>query len=150
MSYPQHHRGQGSTASEHRLPAPPPDSLPNASFTEVMICCTLGAFVQYYDFFAVYYFKSEIKKAFFPDDFSQWQLNTILFYVPYLIRPFTGLWFGYWSDRYGRRSALLVTTFGMGIPSVLLGCIPKYDHIGYLSVIFVIILRIIQVKTHNY
>ena len=144
MSYQIHHRSSGG--STHRLPAPPPDSLPNASFVQAVVSCSIGSFVEYYDFYVFLFFEKHLKKAFFPNSYTNHDVNLLLFYMPYLIRPFAALLFGFWSDRYGRRSTLIITTFAMGIPTVLIGCMPKYDDIGIWASVLVTGLRFAQVK----
>jgi MFS family permease len=66
------------------------------------------------------------------------------FWVGFLARPLGGLVFGHFGDRYGRKSALIVTLMMMGGATVLIGLLPGYAQIGAAAPILLVVLRMIQ------
>ena len=117
--------------------------LSRAEFMSVVIGCTIGTFVQYYDLFIIFFFQADIEVAWFPE-WSSSTISLILYGIPYTLRPFAGIFWGQMADRNGRRDVLIKTTFGIGISTFLMAAIPKFSTIGYWSVVFVIILRMAQ------
>lgn len=66
------------------------------------------------------------------------------FWVGFLARPLGGLIFGHFGDRFGRKTALIVTLLMMGIGTLAVGLLPGYAQIGVAAPIVLIILRMIQ------
>jgi MFS family permease len=66
------------------------------------------------------------------------------FWVGFLARPIGGLVFGHFGDRYGRKSALIVTLVMMGVATVGIGLLPGYAQIGALAPILLVVLRMVQ------
>jgi MFS family permease len=52
--------------------------------------------------------------------------------------------FGHLGDTKGRGTCLLWTVLLMGIPTVLIGCLPNYSQIGIAAPILLAILRLVQ------
>jgi MFS family permease len=48
------------------------------------------------------------------------------------------------GDTRGRRLALLLSICLMGVPTVLIGCLPTYAHIGIAAPILLALLRLVQ------
>ena len=106
-----------------------------------------GNIIEYYDFTAYAIFVPVISQHFFPH--SQTLLVKITlalatFATGFIVRPIGGIFFGYIGDILGRKKALLATSFGMGLATLLIGIIPKYETIGYLSPTLLIFMRLIQ------
>ncbi|GAF48157.1 MFS transporter [Rhodococcus wratislaviensis] len=66
------------------------------------------------------------------------------FWVGFLARPLGGLIFGHFGDRYGRKSALVITLAMMGVSTVAIGLLPSYATIGVLAPILLVVLRMVQ------
>jgi MFS family permease len=66
------------------------------------------------------------------------------FWVGFLARPLGGLVFGHFGDKYGRKSALVVTLTMMGVATVAIGLLPGYAQIGVLAPILLVVLRMVQ------
>jgi MHS family proline/betaine transporter-like MFS transporter len=66
------------------------------------------------------------------------------FAAGFLARPFGGLVLGRLGDVVGRRQVLMISIFCMAIPTVLIGLLPSYEHMGIVAPILVVLLRIIQ------
>jgi MFS family permease len=64
--------------------------------------------------------------------------------VGYISRPAGAILFGHLGDTRGRGTCLLISVLVMGIPTVLIGCLPSYHHIGIAAPILLAILRLIQ------
>jgi MFS family permease len=64
--------------------------------------------------------------------------------VGYISRPAGAVLFGHLGDTRGRGTCLLISVLVMGIPTVLIGCLPSYHHIGLAAPILLAILRLIQ------
>lgn len=54
------------------------------------------------------------------------------------------LLFGHLGDTKGRGTCLLISVLVMGIPTVLIGCLPTYAHIGIAAPILLALLRLVQ------
>lgn len=66
------------------------------------------------------------------------------FFVGYLARPIGASILGLFSDIYGRKITLAASILSMGIATSLVGIIPSSTTIGSRSLIFLVILRVIQ------
>lgn len=67
-----------------------------------------------------------------------------LFAISYLFRPLGSIIFGLIGDKYGAAKSLQISLAMMTIPSILIGLLPTFTTIGYLSTLMLIILRFIQ------
>jgi MHS family proline/betaine transporter-like MFS transporter len=67
-----------------------------------------------------------------------------VFFTGYISRPIGAIVFGHIGDTKGRGMCLLLSVLLMGIPTVLIGCLPGYNHIGIAAPIILAILRLIQ------
>lgn len=64
--------------------------------------------------------------------------------VGFVVRPIGAIIFGYFGDRYGRKSVLVFTMAMMGISTALMALLPTRDQVGVLAPILLIALRIVQ------
>ncbi|OZC29533.1 MFS transporter [Gordonia polyisoprenivorans] len=71
-------------------------------------------------------------------------LSFATFAAGYLARPIGGLLFGYIGDKYGRRTAVLMTIAMMGTATVCIGLLPTYDTIGAFAPVLLVVLRVFQ------
>lgn len=92
------------------------------------------------------YFAAIIAPRFFPSSSSAVPLIAAFgaFAAGFLVRPLGGLVFGRIGDLAGRRRALMLSVIAMAVPTVLIGCLPGYQHIGILAPILIVALRIVQ------
>src|ERR1700704_2615761 len=89
---------------------------------------TLGTIIEWYDFL-IYGTAAALvfNKLFFPT-----------------VTPVAGALFGYFGDRIGRKSMLMLTMFVMGLGTFLIGLLPTYGQIGIWAPALLVVLRFIQ------
>ncbi|WPF68622.1 MFS transporter [Corynebacterium sp. 21KM1197] len=127
--------------------AAPSPELDAQARRRVLFATTIGTAVEWYDYFLYAASASLVFNHLF---FSELEgsLALILSYLTvglsFLFRPFGAFLAGHFGDRYGRRVVLMVTLFGMGIATTLIGVLPTYEAIGIAAPILLILLRIIQ------
>ena len=113
----------------------------------VLFASTVGTSIEWYDFFLFNLLSASVfGKLFFPN-FSPLAGTILAFttnFVGFAARPIGGAFFGWFGDRVGRKSTLVVTLLLMGIATFLIGCLPVYTQIGVASPILVSVLRFLQ------
>lgn len=101
---------------------------------------------EWYDFSIYAFLAVTIGELFFVSHNPQ--LSVIkaffLFTASYLIRPIGAFFWGYFGDRYGRKSTLKWCLIIMAVPTVLIGILPTYNYAGIVATIFLIMFRLIQ------
>ncbi len=125
-------------------------STPSVSTSEVnrvVFASSIGTIIEWYDFL-IYGTAAALvfNKLFFPA--SDPLVGTLAALgsaaVGFFARPFGGALFGYFGDRLGRKSMLLITLAIMGLGTFAIGLLPTYSQIGIWAPILLIIFRIIQ------
>jgi len=107
----------------------------------------IGTTVEWYDF-AIYGAASSLVfgRIFFPN------FNPLLgllasygsFAAGFLVRPFGGLIWSYFGDKFGRKPVLSATILVMGFSTIAIGCLPTYAEIGIAAPILLVLLRVLQ------
>lgn len=116
--------------------------------------------LEWYDFALFGFFSDIIAQVFFPpsnsandDDVVDFGseidtsnlINSFAVYGgAFLMRPVGGLTIGYIGDKYGRKHALVLSLFLMAFPTFLMGCLPTFASVGYLSTISLLVCRLLQ------
>ena len=107
----------------------------------------IGTTLEYYDF-AVYSTLAALvfNRLFFPafDPLSGTILALSTFAVGYVARPFGGVIFGNFGERFGRRFVLVTTLVVMGVTTAMIGLLPTYESAGILAPILLVVLRFVQ------
>ena len=107
-----------------------------------------GTTLEYYDF-AVYGTSAALvlNVLFFspqlPEGISV-LLSMLTLGVGYVVRPIGALILGPLGDRFGRKFVMLITLFGMGACTFLIGCLPTFAQVGSLAPILLVVIRIVQ------
>lgn len=106
----------------------------------------IGNFMEWFDFAIYGYFAAVIGMVYFPSDEPGISLLSSLavFAVGFIARPFGALILGPLGDKFGRKFVLIVTVFGMGVFTTLIGLLPGYAVLGIMAPIILIILRFLQ------
>jgi MFS family permease len=107
----------------------------------------VGSALEYYDFF-IYGSAAALvfNKIFFPasDPAIATLLSFATFGVAYIARPLGSFLMGHIGDKFGRKRVMILTVFGMGICTFLIGLLPSYGQIGIWAPILLVLLRVCQ------
>lgn len=114
---------------------------------KVALATILGSMLEWYDFYLYATMASIVfSKVFFDntDPKTAALASFATFAIGFIARPFGGIFFGYFGDRYGRKKMLSVTFALMGICTTAIGLIPTYATIGIWAPVLLVFFRIIQ------
>ena len=119
-----------------------PRALPRRQVLAVVI----GNGIEFYDFVTYAFFAAQIGRSFFPSDTPGTSLLASLatFGVGFLTRPLGALVIGRFADRAGRKPAMLLSFWLIGIGVVGLPLIPSYASIGIAAPVLAIAFRLLQ------
>jgi MHS family proline/betaine transporter-like MFS transporter len=111
-----------------------------------LLAASIGNVFEYYDFTVYAFLATTISRNFFPNKSEVIALldTFATFGVGFLARPVGGWIIGRIADKEGRRTALLITIFGMAIGTVGIGLLPTYAQIGVLAPILLVTTRLLQ------
>ena len=107
---------------------------------------TVGNMLEFYDFITYSFFAIQIGHAFFPtgSEYGSLMLSLATFGAGFVTRPIGGIVLGIYSDRVGRRPAMLLSFALMGGAILLLALTPSYNSIGIAAPVIAIIARMVQ------
>src|SRR6266702_5650462 len=111
-----------------------------------VLAVVVGNGLEYYDFVTFAFFASQIGRTFFPSNTPGTSLLASLatFGVGFLTRPLGALVIGRLGDRIGRKPAMLLSFFLIGVGVIGLPLIPSYASIGVLAPVLAIAFRLLQ------
>ena len=107
----------------------------------------LGGALEFYDFIIFVFFSITISHLFFPDDMPAWlsQVQTFgIFAAGYLIRPFGGIIMAHFGDLFGRKRMFTLSILLMALPTLFIGFLPTYTHIGIFAPLLLLLMRLCQ------
>ncbi len=118
--------------------SPPPVS--------AVLAGTIGNMLEFYDFITFAFFAVQIGRAFFPSHSQYASLMGALatFGAGFVTRPLGGIVIGLYSDRAGRKPAMLLSFTLMGCAIIVLALTPSYETIGIAAPIIAIAARMVQ------
>src|ERR1700688_1937732 len=107
---------------------------------------TIGNMLEFYDFITYSFFAIQIGHTFFPSQsqFASLMLSLATFGAGFITRPIGGLVIGSYSDRAGRRPAMILSFVMMGSALIVLALTPSYATIGIAAPIIAIVARMVQ------
>ena len=110
------------------------------------LAVTIGNMLEFYDFITYSFFAVQIGHTFFPStsQFGSLMLSLATFGVGFVTRPIGGVVIGHYSDRAGRRPAMMLSFAMMGTAIIVLALTPSYESIGVAAPIIVILARMVQ------
>lgn len=118
-----------------------------ARLRHVLISAGIGSALEWYDFF-IYGLASALVfgPLFFPtyDPAVGTLASFATFAVGFLARPFGGLFFGHFGDRWGRKPMLVATLLLVGGSTFLIGLLPTYSQVGIWAPVMLLGLRLLQ------
>lgn len=118
----------------------------HTSVLHIIIGGAIGNLNEWYNFLLYGYLAPVISQLFFPtqNKLISLTLTFTVFALSFFVRPLGGILFGWIGDTYGRQRALVLSIIMMTIPTLLIGCLPTYKHIGLWSPILLCVFRICQ------
>src|SRR5205809_4243297 len=107
---------------------------------------TIGNALEFYDFLTYAYFSIQIGHAFFPAQgaYASLMLSLATFGAGFVTRPIGAWVIGAYSDRVGRRPAMMLCFVLIGLSIVAMALIPPYAVIGIAAPILAVIARMVQ------
>ncbi|WER45010.1 MFS transporter [Cupriavidus sp. WKF15] len=119
---------------------------PQLSRARAIAAITIGNGLEFYDFVVYSFFATLIGRLYFPVDNPTGQLlmSFATFGVGFLMRPLGGLLIGMYADRAGRKPAVALTLWLMGLSSLIFVVTPPYAQIGILAPMMVVLARLVQ------
>lgn len=124
---------------------------PNALHTpsmrrRVIAGTTIGNALEFFDFTVFTFLMLVLGPLFFPaaSGYGQLLLTTATFGVGFLMRPVGGMLIGSYADRHGRRAAMTLTLWMMGLGCGLIAVAPTYAQMGVVGPVMMVLARLIQ------
>jgi MHS family proline/betaine transporter-like MFS transporter len=123
-----------------------PSPQPGKTHRKNAVGGVIGNILEWYDFAVFGYFAPVIGVQFFPseDKFASMISAFGVFAAGYMMRPLGGILFGSMGDRLGRKKALQLSVAMMAVPTILLGFLPTYAHVGVAASVMLVLLRLVQ------
>src|SRR5687768_14176721 len=119
----------------------------NESIRPVILASFVGTAIEWYDFFLYGTAAALVfNKLFFPtvDPVAGTMAAFATYAVGFVARPFGGVLFGHYGDRFGRKSALVATLMLVGLSTFGIGLLPTYESAGVLAPVLLVALRFVQ------
>ena len=110
-----------------------------------IVAASINNTIEWYDFSIYGYFAVTIAELFFPtSDMSISLLVTFAAFASgYITRPFGAIIFGHFSDKLGRKKALVWSVGIMAASSAIISILPVYDDIGIYASVLLIVFRML-------
>jgi MFS family permease len=107
---------------------------------------TIGNALEFYDFLTYAFFSIQIGHAFFPAQsaYGSLMLSLATFGAGFVTRPIGAMVVGAYSDRVGRRPAMMLCFVLIGCSIVGMALIPTYASIGIAAPILAVVARMAQ------
>lgn len=107
---------------------------------------SVGNLVEWYDWYVYATFALYFAPAFFPqgDATAQLMSSAAIFAVGFFMRPIGALVLGYYADRRGRKSALVLSVLLMCCGSLMIALTPGYATIGVAAPALLLVARLLQ------
>ncbi|MEU4385066.1 MFS transporter [Promicromonospora sp. NPDC023805] len=107
-----------------------------------------GTVVEWYDFFLYATAAALVfNKVLMPETGNEYDAIIAAFVtyaVGFLARPLGGVIFGHIGDKLGRKHTLQFTILLIGVATVLMGCLPTFQQVGFLAPALLVVLRFVQ------
>src|SRR6202142_2217930 len=121
-------------------------SSPEYSIWRVIMACSVGTMIEWYDFYIFGSFAAVLGTKFYPPGNETFAYIVYLatFAVGFLVRPFGALFFGRIGDLVGRKYAFLLTLSIMGFSTFAIGLLPSFKTAGWFAPIVLLLIRVLQ------
>ncbi len=119
---------------------------PRKPSSAIFAAALIGSIVEWYDLFVYGSLVVVLSVVFFPAKGSVPPILAAVgaFVAGAAVRPLGGAVFGRFGDLIGRKFAFVLTTFVMGVGSIIIGLLPTFQEVGVLAPIALVLLRILQ------
>lgn len=111
----------------------------------------IGNALEWYDFLVFAFMTPILAKLFFPtnpgnpdDNINGILMTTAVFGVGFFMRPVGGILLGLYSDRKGRKAAMVLVTSLMALAMVFITLAPTYEAVGIAAPLFILLTRLLQ------
>ncbi|MGI4860148.1 MAG: MFS transporter [Janthinobacterium lividum] len=123
-----------------------PARLPQGQLRRILASALIGNMLEFYDLFIYGFLAAVIARAFFPtgDATTSLLAAAATFGVSYFIRPLGALAIGAFSDRHGRKAAMLLTIWLMGLGTLVIACAPTYATFGVAGTLILVAGKLLQ------
>lgn len=116
----------------------------NRKIFKLVAGASIGNVLEWYDFGVYAFFATVIAKVIFGGFLASLLLTFLAYGIGFVLRPVGSMYFGNIGDKSGRKKALLLTFWIMGIGTILTGIVPPYASIGLAAPIILTVARILQ------
>ena len=112
----------------------------------LVIAATIGNLLEWYDFFAYGILAITIARLFFP---TQSEVTSLLLALAtygggLAMRPLGATVLGLYADRVGRKAALCLSMYLMGLGTAVIAFTPTYETIGISAPLLILMARLLQ------
>lgn len=123
-----------------------PHAHDSRALLKVIVATSVANCLELFDFTVFGLFAATIGEQFFPAANSMTSLLLAVgtFGVGFLMRPFGAFALGRYADRVGRRAAMTLTIWLMGVATACIAVCPPYAAIGISAPLIVLMARIVQ------
>jgi MHS family proline/betaine transporter-like MFS transporter len=115
-------------------------------FRRILASALVGNMLEFYDLFIYGFLAAIIAKAFFPtgDAYTSMLATAATFGISYFIRPLGAVVIGGYSDRHGRKAAMMLTIWLMAIGTLVIACAPSYAMLGAGGTLILVLGKVLQ------
>ncbi len=118
----------------------------NSKQWRIILLSSLGGALEFYDFVIFAVFAMAIGETFFPSSSPVLSMlgAFVAFAIGYLARPFGGMLFSHFGDKYTRKKVFVLSISIMALATLLMGLLPSFSTLGVTATIIFILLRLAQ------
>jgi MHS family proline/betaine transporter-like MFS transporter len=115
-------------------------------FRKVIASALVGNMLEFYDLSIYAFLAVYISKVFFPstDAYVSLLIALATFGVSYFIRPLGAIVIGSYSDRKGRKAAMMLTIWSMGVGTAFIAFAPSYATAGIVGTGVLVLGKLLQ------
>ncbi|WHY74513.1 MFS transporter [Fictibacillus enclensis] len=122
-------------------------ALSKKEMRQVATASLIGSAIEWYDWFLYGTAAALVFNTLFFPDYDP-LVGTLLafatFGAGFFARPLGGIIFGYYGDKLGRKTTLIICLLLMGFGTFFIGFLPSYEQIGVWAPILLLFLRVVQ------
>jgi MHS family citrate/tricarballylate:H+ symporter-like MFS transporter len=133
-------------AGTHPSVTKAPTDLEPRTLKRHLAAAVVGNALEFYDFTTFALFADHIGHTFFPskDPFVSLMASLATFGIGFATRPIGGIVIGLYSDRVGRKPAMVLSFTLMGLAIIGMALIPSYAAIGIAAPVLAVLARTVQ------